>query len=55
MSNLGAVEVFQALEDAIKRASDAGILFVAAAGNHRGNNDQQPLIQQTMRFLTWYL
>lgn len=32
----------QALEDAIKRASDAGILFVAAAGNHRGNNDQQP-------------
>ena len=27
------------LEAAIKRASDKGILFIAAAGNHRANND----------------
>jgi hypothetical protein len=32
----------QALYDAIERANAAGILFVAAAGNHRGNNDQSP-------------
>jgi len=32
----------QALYDAIERANQAGILFVAAAGNHRGNNDQNP-------------
>ncbi len=32
----------QALYDAIERANSAGILFVAAAGNHQGNNDQNP-------------
>lgn len=32
----------QALEDAIKRARDAGILFTAAAGNSGTNNDQRP-------------
>jgi subtilisin family serine protease len=32
----------QALEDAIKRANDKGILFVAAAGNDGGNNDVTP-------------
>ncbi len=32
----------QALEDAIKRAKDAGILFVAAAGNSSTNNDSKP-------------
>lgn len=32
----------QALFDSIQRASDAGILFVAAAGNHRANNDERP-------------
>lgn len=32
----------QALYDAIKRAKDAGILFVAAAGNSGSNNDSEP-------------
>lgn len=32
----------QALEDAIKRAKDAGILFTAAAGNSSSNNDSRP-------------
>ncbi|MBI2026810.1 MAG: S8 family serine peptidase [Deltaproteobacteria bacterium] len=32
----------QALADAIKSASDAGIYFVAAAGNDAGNNDVVP-------------
>lgn len=32
----------QALYDSIERASEKGILFVAAAGNHRANNDQRP-------------
>ena len=32
----------QALEDAILAANDAGILFVAAAGNNRSDNDRFP-------------
>ena len=32
----------QALEDAITRAKDAGILFTAAAGNSSSNNDSSP-------------
>lgn len=32
----------QALEDAIKRAAEAGIIFTAAAGNSRSNNDTRP-------------
>jgi subtilisin family serine protease len=32
----------QALEEAIQRAEQAGILFVAAAGNHSANNDENP-------------
>ena len=32
----------QALKEAIERASEAGILFTAAAGNHRANNDLRP-------------
>ena len=32
----------QALEDAIKRASDKGIIFVAAAGNSSSDNDTHP-------------
>jgi thermitase len=32
----------QALEDAIQRASDAGIIFTAAAGNSGTNNDTSP-------------
>lgn len=32
----------QALEDAIKRASDKGIIFTAAAGNSATNNDTSP-------------
>ena len=30
------------LEEAIERANDAGIVFVAAAGNSRANNDEKP-------------
>ncbi len=30
------------LEDAIIRANDKGILFIAAAGNHKANNDARP-------------
>jgi len=32
----------QALEDAIKRANQAGIIFTAAAGNSASNNDRTP-------------
>ncbi|MCO4793364.1 MAG: S8 family serine peptidase [Bacteriovoracaceae bacterium] len=32
----------QALEDAIQRAADAGIVFTAAAGNSSTNNDSRP-------------
>ncbi|RME15098.1 MAG: subtilase [Bdellovibrio sp.] len=32
----------KALEEAIQRANDAGILFVAAAGNSSSNNDKDP-------------
>lgn len=32
----------QALYDSIERASEKGILFVAAAGNNRANNDERP-------------
>ncbi|MBK27160.1 MAG: subtilase [Halobacteriovorax sp.] len=32
----------QGLADAIQRASDAGIIFTAAAGNSRTNNDERP-------------
>ncbi len=32
----------QALEDAIKRANDRGILFIAASGNSGTNNDTRP-------------
>lgn len=32
----------QALEDAIQRANDKGILFVVAAGNSSSNNDSRP-------------
>jgi thermitase len=32
----------QALEDVIKKANDAGIVFVAAAGNDSANNDTTP-------------
>lgn len=43
MSNSwGGGGYMQSLEDAIKRAKDAGILFVAAAGNDSANNDSQP-------------
>jgi thermitase len=32
----------EALQEAIQRASDAGIVFTAAAGNSRSNNDSSP-------------
>ena len=35
-------EASQALYDAIKEASEAGIVFTAAAGNSRSDNDQRP-------------
>ncbi|MCB0385711.1 MAG: S8 family serine peptidase, partial [Bdellovibrionales bacterium] len=41
MSNSwGSSQGSQSLHDAVKRASDAGILFVAAAGNDSQNNDR---------------
>ena len=39
----GGGERSQALEDAIKAANDAGIIFVAAAGNEYGDNDSGPI------------
>lgn len=38
----GSTSYSKALEDAIKAAGDAGILFVAAAGNNGTNNDNRP-------------
>ncbi len=38
----GSTARSQALEDVIKAAGDAGILFVAAAGNDGSNNDSRP-------------
>jgi len=38
----GSTSNSRALEDAIKAAGDAGILFVAAAGNDGSNNDKRP-------------
>jgi thermitase len=38
----GSTQKSKALEDAIKRAGDEGILFVAAAGNNSSNNDRAP-------------
>ena len=43
MSNSwGGGSYLQSLEDAISAANDAGILFVAAAGNDYANNDMSP-------------
>lgn len=43
MSNSwGGGEFAQSLMDAISKASDAGIIFVAAAGNDSSNNDKTP-------------
>lgn len=43
MSNSwGGGEESEALKEAIQRANDAGITFVAAAGNSFGNNDSKP-------------
>ncbi len=38
----GSTTKSQALEDTIRAAGDAGILFVAAAGNDGSNNDSRP-------------
>ena len=38
----GSTAQSRALGDAIKRANDEGILFVAAAGNSSTNNDARP-------------
>lgn len=37
----------QSLQDAIEASNNAGILFVAAAGNHGGNNDSSPFYPAT--------
>ncbi len=39
----GADEGNDALKDAIERAGDAGVLFVAAAGNDSADNDRDPM------------
>jgi subtilisin family serine protease len=39
----GGSEFSQAMYDAIKKADDAGLLFVAAAGNASNNNDINPV------------
>lgn len=39
----------QALFDSIKKAQDQGIIFVAAAGNERNNNDQRPSYPATYK------
>ena len=38
----GSTQKSKALEDAIRAAGDAGILFVAAAGNNGTDNDKRP-------------
>lgn len=38
----GSTQYSKALEDAIRAAGEAGILFVAAAGNDGSNNDKRP-------------
>jgi len=38
----GSTQRSKALEDVIRAAGDAGILFVAAAGNDSSNNDKRP-------------
>ncbi len=38
----GSTQKSQALEDVIRAAGDAGILFIAAAGNDSSNNDSRP-------------
>jgi thermitase len=38
----GSIQRSKALEDTIRAAGDAGILFVAAAGNNSSNNDSWP-------------
>ncbi len=38
----GSTQRSQALEDVIRAAGDAGILFIAAAGNDSSNNDSRP-------------
>ena len=37
----------QSFQDALEAANQAGILFVAAAGNHAGNNDASPFYPAT--------
>ena len=41
-ASFGSTDHSQALEDAIRAAGDAGILFVAAAGNDGTTNDKHP-------------
>ena len=42
-ASLGGGAPTDAMRDALRAANDAGILFVAAAGNSSGNNDVEPI------------
>jgi len=51
MSNSwGSTEESKALEEAVQRASDAGIVFVVAAGNAGTNNDNKPFYPANYNF-----
>jgi subtilisin family serine protease len=45
----GSTQRSRALEDVIRKASDAGILFVAASGNARVDNDRRPHFPSSYR------
>ena len=45
----GSTQNSKALEDTIKAAGDAGILFVAAAGNNGGDNDRSAALPVELR------
>jgi len=47
----GLTQHAQALEDVIRKASEAGILFVAAGGNSNSNNDARPYYPASYRAL----
>jgi len=52
-ASFGGAEFSQLLLEAIHRARDAGVLFVAAAGNSGANNDLQPIYPASFnRFTT---
>ena len=46
----GGIGYSKALEDAVREAESAGVLFVAAAGNNHTDNDVQPRHPANLRF-----